>query len=54
MSYETLAHVVKVGGTVFFAGFFLVVVIYTLWPRNRKGFDEAAQLPLSTDDQPKL
>ncbi|MGJ8562557.1 MAG: cbb3-type cytochrome oxidase subunit 3 [Alphaproteobacteria bacterium] len=54
MSYETLAHIVKIGGTVFFTGFFAVTVLYVLWPRNRKRFDEAAQLPLSTDDHPKF
>ena len=32
-----------------FVGIFLAIVIYTLWPRNGKAFEEAANMPLRED-----
>ena len=29
-----------------FAGIFLAVVIYALWPRNKTVFDQASKMPL--------
>lgn len=52
MSYDVLAHLVKLSGTVFFSGFFALTIIYALWPKNKARFDDAAQLPLQSDDQP--
>jgi len=52
MSYDTLAHFIKMGGTVFFTGFFVIAIVYALWPKNKERFDRAAQLPLSEDDHP--
>lgn len=54
MSYDTLAHVVKMSGTVFFTGFFCLTILYALWPKNKSRFDHAAQMPLSSEDTPKL
>jgi len=52
MSYDVLAHFIKMGGTVFFIGFFVLAIIYALWPKNKARFDQAAQIPLSDDDRP--
>lgn len=30
---------------------FAVVVVYALWPKNKKKFDEAARIPLEEDDE---
>jgi len=54
MSYDVLAHVIKMSGTVFFTGFFVCTIIYALWPKNKTRFDRAAQLPLLNDDHPEL
>lgn len=54
MSYDVLAHFIKMGGTVFFTGFFVCTIIYALWPKNKTRFNNAAQLPLLDEDQPEL
>ena len=35
--------------TPIFVAIFLAIVIYTLWPRNKAAFDEAARMPLRED-----
>ena len=37
-------------GSIYLGSIFLVVVAYALWPSNKQGFDEAAQIPLREDD----
>ena len=32
--------------TPIFAGIFLAIVTYALWPRNQRAFDEASRTPL--------
>jgi len=54
MSYDTLAHVIKMGGTITFFSLFLVAIIYAIWPKNRAKFDKAARQPLDATDTPKL
>jgi cytochrome c oxidase cbb3-type subunit 4 len=54
MSYDVLAHFIKMGGTVFFTGFFVCAIVYALWPKNKARFDRAAKLPLMGDDRPEL
>lgn len=56
MTYEALAAFAQKGGSVYFVVVFAIVCIYALWPKNRKKFDEAAQLPLEDkdDDKPLL
>jgi cytochrome c oxidase cbb3-type subunit 4 len=34
----------------FLVACFAVVLIYALWPKNKKKFDEAARIPLDEDD----
>ena len=53
MTYETLAYVIKMGGTISFFSVFLVAILYALWPNNRKKFQRAAALPLLDSDKPE-
>jgi cytochrome c oxidase cbb3-type subunit IV len=49
VSYEQLAVFAQQGGLVYFFLLFLAVIVYALWPRNKAGFDAAAQIPLRED-----
>ncbi|GLQ21636.1 cbb3-type cytochrome c oxidase subunit 3 [Algimonas porphyrae] len=54
MSYDQIAHVIKIGGTIAFTTVFVLAILYALWPKNREKFDRAAQLPLQAEDRPEL
>ncbi len=47
--YEQLAHFAGTWGALYFALLFLGVLVYALWPSNRKQFDDAAHIPLRED-----
>ena len=49
MTYETVSRLAQQGGTVYFVLMFLGGVLYALWPRNRKGFEQAARLPFDEE-----
>lgn len=53
MTYETLAYVIKMGGTIAFFSVFLVAIIYALWPSNRQKFQRAAAMPLLDSERPE-
>ena len=36
-------------GTLYSAAIFFAALAYTLWPSNKAGYDEAAQIPLKDD-----
>jgi cytochrome c oxidase cbb3-type subunit 4 len=44
-TYERLAIFAQLAGTLYFAALFIIAVAWVLWPKNRKGFDEAASIP---------
>ena len=50
MNYEAVARFAQDWGLVYFGLLFIGVLVYVFWPRNKKGFDEAARLPLEEDD----
>jgi cytochrome c oxidase cbb3-type subunit 4 len=50
MSYETIARFAQQGGSLYFSLLFGLVLIYALWPRNKKAFEEAARIPLDEED----
>lgn len=54
MSYDTIAHFIKIGGTVAFFAVFVLAIIYALWPKNKERFERAAKLPLNDSDTPEL
>ncbi|TKV73886.1 cbb3-type cytochrome c oxidase subunit 3 [Bradyrhizobium elkanii] len=35
--------------TLLFVGIFMAIVVYALWPRNKRCFDCAARVPLRRD-----
>ncbi|MEO1014408.1 MAG: cbb3-type cytochrome c oxidase subunit 3 [Pseudomonadota bacterium] len=49
--YETLSSFAQTGGLLLFVAAFIMVLIYTFSPENRKGFDEAEQIPLRDEDE---
>jgi cytochrome c oxidase cbb3-type subunit 4 len=50
MKYDQIAHLIKMGGTVFFFLAFMLVLLYVFMPSNKKKFDQAAYLPLEDED----
>ncbi len=53
MTYEAASVLAQTVVLVLFVVLFIVVLAYVFWPGNKKGFDEAAQLPLDDDDKPE-
>jgi len=53
MTYEQVASISQVVALLFFIALFGVVLVYALWPGNKKRFDEAAKLPLEDDTESK-
>jgi cytochrome c oxidase cbb3-type subunit 4 len=53
MDYETLVMITQIAGLVLFIGLFVGVLIYALWPGNKKRFERASKVPLEQDDKPE-
>jgi len=49
MTYEKVAHFAQTWGLLYFFFIFAGVVVYALWPKNRKRFEDAARIPLRED-----
>ncbi len=49
MSYEEIRSAAGSYGLIYFILMFIGVLIYALWPGNRKKFDDAARIPLEED-----
>lgn len=47
--YETLAKFSQTWGLLYFVILFAAVLVYALWPANKKRFDDAASVPLKED-----
>ncbi len=52
MDYQWLVSVSQIVGLLLFVGLFVVVLIYALWPGNRKRFERASRMPLEDNDPP--
>lgn len=50
MTYETVRSLSALVGLLLFVTLFIGVLLFVFWPGNRKGFDEAARIPLEKDD----
>jgi cytochrome c oxidase cbb3-type subunit IV len=50
MTYESAQFFFGMSGLFLFLALFAIVVAFVLWPGNRKGFNEAARIPLEKDD----
>ncbi len=48
-TYETLSGFAVTWGLALSVVIFAVVLVYALWPRNRKSFNEASRIPLEED-----
>jgi cytochrome c oxidase cbb3-type subunit 4 len=46
---ELISHFVATAWTPIFVAIFLAILVYALWPANRKQFDDAAGMPLRED-----
>ncbi|MGE0232759.1 MAG: cbb3-type cytochrome c oxidase subunit 3 [Flavobacteriaceae bacterium] len=49
MTYTALAHFAQTWGLLYFVLIFAGVLVYALWPANRRRFDDAAYIPLRED-----
>ena len=49
MTYEDVVGFAATYGLIYFIILFVAVLVYALWPGNKKKFDEAARLPLKED-----
>ncbi len=48
-TYQALREMAASWGSIYFGVIFIGAVAYALWPSNRKGFDEAANIPFRED-----
>lgn len=48
-TYEQIAAFSQQGGLIYFFLFFMAVVAYAVWPRNKAKFDDAARIPFRED-----
>lgn len=49
MSYEEIASLSGSVGLIFFIVLFVGVLVYALWPGNKRKFDDASRIPLKED-----
>jgi cytochrome c oxidase cbb3-type subunit 4 len=48
-TYNSLSEFAQTWGLVYFFVIFAGVLVYALWPSNRRSFDEASRVPLRED-----
>jgi cytochrome c oxidase cbb3-type subunit 4 len=48
-TYNAFAGFAQTWGLIYFMIMFGIVLAYVLWPKNRKKFDDAAQIPFRED-----
>ena len=49
MEYVEIQRLAGIIGLLLFFGMFIGVLIYVLWPANRRKFEDGAQIPLRED-----
>ena len=49
MSYEDITALSGTAGLIFFIVLFVAVLVYALWPGNKRKFHDAARIPLKED-----
>lgn len=52
IDHDTLVAFSKSWGLFYLMAFFLAVIAYAFWPKNRKHFDRAKKSILDKDDKP--
>lgn len=48
-TYNSLSEFAQTWGLVYFFVIFAGVLVYALWPSNKRSFDEASRVPLRED-----
>ena len=58
LTYEAVSRFTQQAGTLYFALIFVAILAWVLWPKNKAGFDDAAQIPfretLPADHEPTV
>lgn len=49
MNYQDVLYASETYGLIYLMLLFAIVLVYALWPRNKKKFDDAARMPLEED-----
>lgn len=49
MTYETVSTFAQTYGLIYMMILFAIVLCYALWPKNKKKFDHAANIPLNEE-----
>jgi cytochrome c oxidase cbb3-type subunit IV len=50
MTLEQATQVSELWGLVILGGLFLAAVVYALWPKNKREFEQAARAPLESEN----
>lgn len=54
MDHQTLVGFAKSWGLFYLVGMAIAVLVYALWPSNRKRFDRAKNSILDQNDRPEI
>ncbi len=49
MNFDSVSYFAQTWGLIYLVVLFAIVVAYALWPRNRKKFRDAANIPFKED-----
>jgi len=49
MSYENFRYLADTWGLVYLMAMFAAVLVYAMWPGNRRKFKDAARMPLDEE-----
>jgi cytochrome c oxidase cbb3-type subunit 4 len=52
MDYETVVMISQIAALLLFVALFIAVLVYALWPGNRKRFERASRMPLEDSETP--
>jgi cytochrome c oxidase cbb3-type subunit 4 len=49
MNFDNVSYFSQTWGLIYLVVLFAIVVVYALWPRNRRKFRDAANIPFKED-----
>jgi cytochrome c oxidase cbb3-type subunit 4 len=49
MTYDAMSYIAQTWGLLYLVALFGAVVAYALWPRNRRKFRDAAEIPFKEE-----
>ena len=50
LTYQDASFFAQTYGLIYLFGLFVIVLVYALWPKNKKKFEDAANIPLEEKD----